>query len=399
MTIRNSVAGRRAGAWLALALVAGGARPAWSEDALAVSPGARKVRLRVGERQRFRAKAPNGSSGFSWRLDGRAVADGTTTWEFTPTAPQVGTHELLVTDHGSGLTRHGWAVRVEPPLPPRVLGTAPAAQTLEVDEREGVRLSMQARPSARGETVRTTWTVDGAAAGEGDSVRLVLPRAGRVRARAVAVGSLGSAVVREWEIVVRPVEVAALTPTTTSLPPPPRPTTTLPPPARRPTSTTTLPALARAPQPTTPTAPAAVPPQAAAPEVASIPPSPAPGSTPPAPVPGSTPAVTTRDVEALLERYAAAWREHDVEELRRMGLVTSNAQAEALQDYFDRTRDLDVEVRLLDVTTEGERLTVRFIRQDRFRNPAGRVVSQESPPLQKDVVRTPGGLRMVSPAR
>src|SRR5207249_4007777 len=82
-----------------------------------------------------------------------------------------------------------------------------------------------------------------------------------------------------------------------------------------------------------------------------------------------------------------AWRKHDVDELRRIGQITSEAQAAALRDYFARVDDLDVEVQLLEVRPRGDHRTVRFTRRDRFRDPLGRLISQETP-VQKDVARS-----------
>jgi hypothetical protein len=98
-------------------------------------------------------------------------------------------------------------------------------------------------------------------------------------------------------------------------------------------------------------------------------------------------------VRRLLDRYAAAWRNHDVAELRRIGQVTSDSQAADLERYFAKVEDLDVEVDVLEVRNEGDRATVRFTRRDRFRDPAGRIVTQQSPPIEKRVVRSPDGLR------
>src|SRR5207245_4512970 len=119
----------------------------------------------------------------------------------------------------------GEAGRVEPALPPGGVGASPAPPALEVAPDETVELVVRARPSAGGETVRTSWTVDGVPAGEGDTLRLAPSRVGRVRARALALGSLGSATAREWEIDVRPTVVAAASPATAPVPP-----TTPPPP-------------------------------------------------------------------------------------------------------------------------------------------------------------------------
>jgi hypothetical protein len=92
-----------------------------------------------------------------------------------------------------------------------------------------------------------------------------------------------------------------------------------------------------------------------------------------------------------------AWRAHDVETLRSMGQVTTQDEVNALRSYFAQVRDLDVEVNLVAMRSEGERTVIRFTRRDRFRDPAGRLVVKESPQLEKHVVRTPDGLRFVRP--
>src|SRR5205814_1926708 len=191
-------------------------------------------------------------------------------------------------DGSAGFAERWWAVRVEPPRPPRVEVASPVDPALEVAPDQAVELVLRTRPSADGETVRTSWTVDGVLAGEGERLELTPSRLGRIRVRALATGSLGSATAREWEIDARPTAIA-----------PPR---TLPP------------------------------------RVASVPPSTA--TAPPA----AGAEISTSEIEVLLQRYAAAWRKHDVDELRRIGQITSEAQAAALRDYFARVDDLDVEV-------------------------------------------------------
>jgi hypothetical protein len=100
-----------------------------------------------------------------------------------------------------------------------------------------------------------------------------------------------------------------------------------------------------------------------------------------------------------MHRYAAAWQRHDVDDLRRMGQVTSEEQAATLRAYFDRIGDLEVDVQILDVTSEGGRRVVRFTRRDRFRDPTGRVVTKETPPITKSVERGPQGLRFAPAER
>src|SRR5436309_613436 len=158
----------------------------------------------------------------AWRLDGQTTPGTALTWDFVPTAAQVGMHRVALRIEGrAGATERWWAVRVEPPRPPGVVVASPAAPTLEVAPDETVELVLRARPSAGGETVRTSWTVNGVPAGEGETLRVAASRVGRVRARALAIGSLGSATAREWEIDVRPAVMAAAPPTTAELPPTP----------------------------------------------------------------------------------------------------------------------------------------------------------------------------------
>jgi hypothetical protein len=108
-------------------------------------------------------------------------------------------------------------------------------------------------------------------------------------------------------------------------------------------------------------------------------------------------AITPQEVEGLLQSYAAAWRQHDVDALRSIGQVNDDAQASALRDYFARVQELEVEVRLLETRERGDRRTVRFTRLDRFRDPAGRVVTKETPPIEKEVIRAGSRLRFVAP--
>jgi len=102
------------------------------------------------------------------------------------------------------------------------------------------------------------------------------------------------------------------------------------------------------------------------------------------------------EVRRLLDRYAAAWRNHDVGELRRIGQVTTDGQAADLERYFAKVEDLNVEVRVMDIRPEGSGATVRFTRRDSFRDPSGRLVTQQSPTIEKHLVRGPDGLRFES---
>lgn len=368
----------------ALALLA--ALPAWAQRPTAgeqrplgitATPDGAKVTLRIGEERRFRVESVGSAVTYRWTLDGRPTGT-TTQWTFAPSSAQVGVHRVdVVVTGGEGVVRRGWYVRVLPPRPPRILEASPPGDDVEVVVQRQVRLRMRVEPTTRDETVSIQWTVDGDPVGEGEQLRLRPGRVGTQRVRALATSSLGSAVAREWQLVVTattttstlPVETAALEPPPTT-PPTVAPTT--------PTTSTT--ATVPAPSTTTTSMPVVV----------------ATRSTTP---PAAGPAVGEADVRGLLDRYAAAMRAHDVAELRRLGQVTSDRQAEAMEGYFAGVRDLTVEVRILDVRADGDRTTVRFTRRDSFRDPTGRVVTQESPPIEKRVERTATGLRFASPAQ
>jgi hypothetical protein len=92
-------------------------------------------------------------------------------------------------------------------------------------------------------------------------------------------------------------------------------------------------------------------------------------------------------------RYEQAWRTRNAAELRRIGHVETDAQEQALVKYFESANDLEVAVHVLELHAEGGRGIVRFTRRDHFRDPAGREVSKESPPIEKTIVRTPDGVR------
>ena len=163
---------------------------------------------------------------------------------------------------------------------------------------------------------------------------------------------------------------------------------------------TTTPPRASEPPPQTPTPPRAVESSPPAAVAAAAPP-----ARPSAPavrssddrIAGRGPERREEEVRRWLARYADAWRAHDVEALRRMGQVTSDREADALRAYFASVNDLDVELNLIALDMEGDRTTVRFRRLDRFRDPAGRLVEKESPTLEKQIVRTPDGLRFARP--
>src|SRR5262249_62315264 len=113
-----------------------------------------------------------------------------------------------------------WAARSDPPRPPRVEVATPAAPSFVAAPDEAVELVLRARPAADGETVGTSWTVDGALAGEGERLELPPSRLGRGRGRALATGRLGSGTGGGGGIGVRPNPLAAGRPPTAPAPPP-----------------------------------------------------------------------------------------------------------------------------------------------------------------------------------
>jgi hypothetical protein len=249
---------------------------------------------------------------------------------------------------------------------PEVIGTTPARPKADIrigDEQEFAI-------AAVGPDVRYSWTVDGNPAGTGPrwNYAPMADEVGLRRVEVVVTGREGSER-RAWAVRVRPPHA----------PPLRRPAT--PPPVQ----------------------------MASAPAVRAPAPAPPPRAAPPAPPPRAAPPPATgevvlarpdsadMDVRRWLERYADAWRAHDVEALRRMGQVTTDREEDALREYFERVHDLDVEVNVIALDTNGDRTTVRFTRRDRFRDPAGRLVLKESPMLVKQVVRTPMGLRFLRP--
>jgi hypothetical protein len=383
-----------------------------------------KLRLRVGEARRLAAPSADPEARYVWFLDGRPLAVAGPVWEYAPRAADTGTHRLKLRLIAAGrVTTRTWGLRVKPPRPPVIVMASPTGTSLVLGAGETVDLVLRARPAAPAETVQTSWTVDGAPAGEGDRLRVPAPVAGTVRARALVVGSLGAAVAREWTISARMTALAAASATTLPLVPPTTSSTAPPPPTTSSTTTSsTAPPTLRStsstapPPPTTSStatsAPAPLPSSTSTSTRPTLPPSSSTTTTAPVEVataapPTTTPPraaaadadVTARDVEAFIQRYAAAWQHHDAAELRRLGQVSSDSQEAALRDYFARTPDLDVQVTVLDVFSAGDRHTVRFTRRDRFRDPTGRFVTKETPPLEKEVVRTAGGLRFAPATR
>lgn len=335
-----------------------------------------KLNMRVGEQLEF-AAAPGVTGPVEWRLDDRLVGEAIR-WSFAPTAADVGRHRVTVTVTPSGgrARTQAWEVRVRLPRPIRVLAASPAAELLQVPVGEEVWLQFDVESREEGERVDVTWTVDDEAFGTGPQLRVTRSRAGLVRVRALAVGTLGTAAAHEWRVAFE-----ARGTTGTSLPPiASAPTTRVP--VSRPTTTV-------APPRATSTLPPVSPPTPRFPSM-TFTPVPTPSSTlPPPPAPTGAPG--RAEASAFLADVAAAWRRRDVAALRRFGQVGSDEQAAALASYFAGVQDLDVQIEVQEVIPEGTRARVRFVRRDTFRNPTGDLVTKVSPPLEKSIVRLPDG--------
>lgn len=331
-----------------------------------VAPRDRKVRIRVGEERRFEIEALGDDLFYRWSVDGKPVgSEGAVVYR--PDRTQVGRRRLEVAIFGATGTRSRlWAVRVDGPRRPRITASSPPGGTVEATIGSFVRFTVKTRPGSDGTVPRIAWLLDGVGVGSGESFVLRPERPGTVRLQAVATADDDTRIGREWLVAVP----APL--------PPPESQVAAAPPERSPVPERRDPVPAREDTASVRTDTVA--------------------ATPPTSERGGT-GVSRQEIERLLERYAEAWRRHDVAELQRIGQVTTASQAQALSDYFRRTGEIEVEVRLLDLEEVEGGVRVRFTRRDRFRDPLGRVVSKESPPLEKLVSRSGDGLRFAAAPR
>jgi hypothetical protein len=337
--------------------------PPGAPHVIDASPVRAKTSIRVGEARDFAVVAAGSALRYAWTLDGRPAGTGPR-WVYAADAGAVGRRRVEVTVTGAGgSVRRTWAVRVRPARPPRILGAEPDGASVTSAPGAALDLRLVAAPATPGEALRTTWTVDGRAAGDGERLTLRPERSGVLVVRAEVTGALGATARRDWRVIVAPPAAAPAV---------------APPPA------------AAAVRPAPPPAPTARHPPVAGPPAGPLR-ARAPAVTP------APPAAGEEEVRRSLARYAAAWRAHDVHALRRMGQVTTDAEAAALRRYFASVRDLDVELNVIAIRHERGRTLVTFTRRDRFRDPAGRLVMKESPLIDKQVVRTSDGLRFVRP--
>jgi hypothetical protein len=297
-----------------------------------VRPPEESVIVSVGDRLQFSVWVRGESLNYQWLLDGGPVSD-RHSWTFLPAATQLGLHLVtVVVDGAEGRMSRSWTLRVTLPAEAPAT-TAPAAT-----------LPPPVVPLPSTSTVPST-SLPNTTSSSSSSSSSTIESTTSTSAHPTTTS--------------RPTTTSTVRPTTT------RPTTTS---TVRPTTTERAPTTST--EPTTSTLRPTTPPTA------------------------RSGGVTADDVRTLLQRYAAAWRAHDVAELEAVGQIATQGQAEALKSYFETVRDLDVEVTILEIKTNSDEATVRFIRRDRFRDPAGNLVSKDSPAIEKRVVRTPGGLRL-----
>jgi hypothetical protein len=314
------------------------------------APSSPKTRLRVDEPGDFAVVARGGNLRYGWTLDGQAAGTGPR-WVWTPEAGDVGTHTVAVTvlGPGGGITRE-WKVRVRPaPSQVTTMARAPVAPPAAATPAPPVVQPEPAPPAPATPSAPPAPTAQPAAPAPPPAV--------------AAPPAPPSA----------PVEMAARPPARREPSPP-----------RADDEDDTAPAIAsrtddagarrRADDARASRRRAAPPEQTARAEGARG---------------------TSADVRRWLQRWAAAWNAHDIEALRRMGQMATASDAEAVRRYLAQVTDLEVSVNVVEMHDEGERVVVTFVRRDRFRDPAGRLVEHESPPIEKTLVRTADGFRVV----
>jgi hypothetical protein len=335
---------------------------------VAANPTRRIARLRVGQTLGLSLDASGDDLQYRWSVDDLPAGSGAR-WSYAPAPAEIGRRHVVGTVLGpGGLVDREWVVRVRAARPPRLVATAPGTPRVEVPAGHSVDFSVGAKASSAGERLVVTWTVDGRTTGTGPALSVATRKPGAMTVHVAVTSDLGSVTTHDWRIDVGQPE-----------PPPEEPAPAAP--VAAPASPSTPP----------PAAPAETHPGTPPPAHASTP-----RATPPAERPAEPAAQTSaadEQAKAFLDRYLAAWRGRDIDALRRLGQVTNDEQAESLRKYFASVQDLEIEVSLLGAQSEGGRTIIRFVRRDRFKNPLGRVVTKESPPIERALVTGPDGLR------
>jgi hypothetical protein len=352
--------------------------------------------LRVGKPMHFSAAAP-GALGFSWSVSGRPVSH-EAAWAFVPRSADAGLQQVKVVIAGRDGTRvrREWDVVVETAVAPELLERTPSGAVISVQEGEPVTLRCAARLPKAGpsDQIKFDWTIDGRAVqrdehpgAEGVSELVVpAPRPGmyRVVARVSEVDEAAS--LAEWTLVVErsePVlEVAAG-------PPPARVGSAAHGPeiADRRMARASEPArepervyLSREGDPSLATEPVE-----GTVVTASI------GRERPATSPAQN--ELESEIRRWVEEYAQAWSRKDLDTLRRMGHVQTASQAERLQRYFQSVDDLRVDVRVVALHVDGDRISVDLERTETVTDPSGDRQTLRSPLVRKEIERGPHGFR------
>ena len=309
------------------------------------------VRVRVGDGQQFSVWVAGEGLRYQWMVDGGVVAQ-RRSWLYAPQPTDLGAHLVTVAVDGpDGRATWTWRVQVvtaESPIsPPTTLAPA-VVTTTEVPTTEP---PATAPPPTIPPTTSTQTPT---------TLRPSSTTSTRAPTTTRPPTSTSTSTTREptTSSTRQPTTTSTRLPTTTSTR---LPTTTS---TREPTTTT----VERETTTTTTTAP-----------------------------PRPSGAISDDEVRALFERYKIAWRNSDVKGLEAVGQVATQGQADALKQYFESVRDLEVDVTIVSITPDGDGVRVKFVRRDRFRDPAGSLVNKESPVIEKRVVRTPGGLRLAPP--
>src|SRR5262245_54673052 len=185
-------------------------RSAYAPEVIGTTPARPKAALRVGDEQTFAVAATGPDLHYGWTLDSVPAGTGPR-WTFIAHPTDVGRRRVEVVVTGrAGAERRTWTVLVRPPRPPNVVADPPPG-TLEVTNDSPLRLRVTAQPATHDEHVRlTSWSVDGAPAGQGDSFALKTDRAGARTVRALVLTDLGATTTREWRGIVRPRAAAVI---------------------------------------------------------------------------------------------------------------------------------------------------------------------------------------------
>jgi hypothetical protein len=356
--------------------------------ALAAMPERARLSARVGKPTRFSAAA-EGALDSSWFLSGRRMSRGAA-WAFVPRSEDAGLQQvkLVITGRDGTRVRREWDVVVVSGVAPELLERTPSGAVLSVPEGSPVTLRCAAwlPRSEPSDQIRFDWTIDGRgvqrdehpAAGGVSQLVVPAPRPGlyQVVARISEVDEVAS--LAEWTLVVERAEpviqlataspAAARGPRADSRPEPARDREVVH--LRReraPVALATEPVQGKV-------------------VLAGIAPE----------RPAASPAGANEvegEVRRWLEEYAQAWSLKDLDALHRMGQVQTASHAERLRRYFQSVGHLHVEVTVVAVHVDGDRIAVDLQRTETVADPSGDRQTLRSPLVRKAIERGPHGLR------